>query len=120
MQGALLDGLVDPRDQSPVLGLGGSIIAGFDRPFEAAEVRLYGAGEAAVLLPLALSLSILLTGHHHLHYAQCAEHTAPLFKVSGYDGSALCLARALGRECRQIIHCFLGGNGIESFTLEGA
>ena len=54
MQGALLDGLVDPRDQGPVLGLGGSVIAGLNRTLEAAEVRLDGACEAAVLLPLAL------------------------------------------------------------------
>ncbi len=54
VQGALLDGLVDPSDQRAVLGLDRLGVAGFDGALEPAEMRLDRAGVATVLVVLSL------------------------------------------------------------------
>jgi hypothetical protein len=62
VQGALLNGLVDPRDHRLILGRDGIGVAGSGRFLEAAELRLDRSGEPAVLvaLPLGAENSLLL------------------------------------------------------------
>ena len=55
VQGALLDGLVDLRDEGAVLAGDRLGVAALDRRFEAAEVGLDRAGEQPVLRALALA-----------------------------------------------------------------
>jgi hypothetical protein len=53
VQSALLNGLVDPRDQLAVLAFDRALVASGDRGFEAPEVRPDGALEEAILVVLA-------------------------------------------------------------------
>src|ERR1700750_341443 len=55
VQGALLDGLVDLRDQLALLFLDRAGVARLDRRLQAPEVRLHGAGQQSVLGALALA-----------------------------------------------------------------
>lgn len=52
---ALLHGLVDPGDERPVLGLYRRSVAILDGFLEPPEIGLHGAGQQAVLSPLALA-----------------------------------------------------------------
>jgi hypothetical protein len=62
VQRTLAHGLVDPRDQGPMLSLDGGGVAVGDGALEPAEPRLDRAGEMAVLvvLPLGAEDSLLL------------------------------------------------------------
>jgi len=54
VQGALLDRLVDPRDQLAVLVGDRRLLPGVDGMLEAPKMRSHGALEAPVLEPLPL------------------------------------------------------------------